>query len=201
MLHHRFLPCVLAATALALTGADWRQFRGSHSDSVSPNDQIPLEWNDNQNIAWRIDLPGRGPSSPIVVGDRVFVTCSSGRNQTRLHVLSFSAETGQKIWERQFWATGRTMMHPSTANAAPTPASDGKQVFAFYSSNDLVCLDLDGNLRWFRGLAYDYPKLATTWGWPRRRSWPTKQSSCRSRTKEIRSRPDWTVKQANPAGV
>ena len=68
------------------------------------------------------------------------------------------------MWRREFWATGRTLTHPSSAVAAPTPASDGQRIFAFYSSNDLICLDLDGNLQWYRGLAFDYPKAGNDAG-------------------------------------
>lgn len=143
-----------------LLGADWSQFRGPSGASAAVSDQsLPLEWNtaEMKNVAWQADLPGRGVSGPIVVGDRIFVTASSGYHQDRLHVLAFDANTGKRLWERQFWATGRTQTHPTSANAAPTPASDGKAIYAFYSSNDLICLDLDGNLRWFRGLAHDFP--------------------------------------------
>ena len=126
----------------AVGGADWPQFRGPNSNSVSRDSQPPLEWSENQNVAWKVELPGRGPSSPIVVGGRVIVTCSSGILQNRLHVLCFDSRSGKKLWERQFWATGRTLSHVSSANAAPTPASDGKQIYPFYSSNDLVCLDI-----------------------------------------------------------
>ncbi|MFV2069814.1 MAG: PQQ-binding-like beta-propeller repeat protein, partial [Pirellulales bacterium] len=151
---------MLAATA----GADWRQFRGNRNDGVATPARIPITWNESQNIAWKVDLPGRGPSSPIVVGDRVVVTCSSGANQDRLHVLCFNVTDGRRRWHRQFWATGRTLCHPSSAVAAPTPASDGRRIFAFYSSNDLACLDLDGNLQWFRGLAFDFPKAGNDVG-------------------------------------
>jgi outer membrane protein assembly factor BamB len=81
-----------------------------------------------------------------------------------LHVLCFDTKSGRRLWHRQLWANGRTMTHPVSANAAPTPASDGRNVYAFYSSNDLVCYDLDGNLRWYRGLAYDYPKAGNDIG-------------------------------------
>jgi outer membrane protein assembly factor BamB len=81
-----------------------------------------------------------------------------------LIVLCFDAKSGQQIWKREFWATGRCHHHPTSANAAPTPASDGKNIYAFYSSNDLVCLDLDGNLQWYRGLAHDYPKAGNDVG-------------------------------------
>jgi outer membrane protein assembly factor BamB len=152
------LGCLLVAVmASAVAAADWPQFRGTASNSVSRDPQPPKDWSESENVAWKVPLPGRGPSSPIVVGSRVFVTCSSGVNQDRLHVLCFDAASGKQLWERQFWATGRTLSHSASANAAPTPASDGKLLFAFYSSNDLVCLDLEGNLKWLRGLAHDFP--------------------------------------------
>jgi outer membrane protein assembly factor BamB len=152
--------CLLAA----FCGADWKQFRGPNGTSVSQENSPPEKWSETENVAWRVDLPGRGPSSPIIVGGRVYVTCSAGARQDRLIVLCFDAKSGQSIWRREFWATGRTLTHPQSAVAANTPASDGQRIFAFYSSNDLICLDLDGNLQWYRGLAFDYPKAGNDAG-------------------------------------
>src|SRR3954463_3623640 len=138
---------LITVYCLQLTGAfgsDWPQFRGPGSSAASPAAKIPKK----PSIEWSAPLPGRGLASPIIVGDRVFVTCSSGPKQQRLHVICFNARDGSKRWERQFWATGRTMSHEKTCVAAPTPASDGRRIFAIYSSNDLLCLDLDGNLLW-----------------------------------------------------
>jgi outer membrane protein assembly factor BamB len=154
---------LLCAVAL-LTGADWRQFRGTDTSSVASNEALPTSWSDKENIAWKSKLPGRGLSGPIVIGDRVYVTASSGHHQDRLHVLAFDAASGQQLWERQFWATGRTMCHEKMAVATPQPASDGQRIFAFYSSNDMACLDLDGNLLWFRGLTHDYPNASNSLG-------------------------------------
>ena len=144
--------------------ADWRQFRGPDGNGVAAEVGLPTHLEDAKSLAWKADLPGRGLSSPIIVGDRVFVTCSSGARQQRLHVICFNAADGSKRWERQFWATGRTMCHEKTSIAAPTPVSDGERVFAFFSCNDLACLDLDGNLLWFRGLNRDYPNASNSLG-------------------------------------
>jgi outer membrane protein assembly factor BamB len=99
-----------------------------------------------------------------VVEDHIIVTSSSGVDQNRLHVQCFDAKTGKEEWHRQFWATGRTMCHNKMCVATPTPASDGKRIFAFYSSNDVACLDLEGNLLWYRGLGYDYPNASNSLG-------------------------------------
>ena len=156
------LPLALSAI-LPLSAGDWPQFRGPHGNGLSDETNLPSQV-DASTIAWTANLPGRGLSSPIIIGDRVFVTCSSGPKQDRLHVICFNAADGSKRWERQFWATGRTMCHEKTSVAAPTPASDGQRIFAIFSSNDLVCLDLDGNLLWLRGLTQDYPNASNSLG-------------------------------------
>lgn len=158
---------VLAMGGLLLGAAvagDWRQFRGPAANGASPETGLPSTFEGDRSIAWKAALPGRGLSSAIVVGDRVFVTCASGPRQQRLHVVCFRASDGAKLWERQFWATGRTMCQEKTCVAAPSPASDGQYLFALYSSNDLVCLDLEGNLIWLRGLTADYPNASNSLG-------------------------------------
>ena len=94
----------------------------------------------------------------------MFLTCSSGPEQNRLRVLCFDATDGQLLWERQFWATGRTVCHEKTSVAAPTPCTDGKRLYAIFSSNDLVCLDFEGNLIWLRGITADYPNVSNSLG-------------------------------------
>jgi outer membrane protein assembly factor BamB len=157
-----FAALVLLST-LACSAADWRQFRGNDATGVARDDKAPQALDESKQ-AWRVDLPGRGLSGPIVVGTRVFLTASTGADQERLHVLCFSTTDGTLQWERQFWATGRTQCHQKMAVATPTPASDGQRVFAFFSCNDLACLDLEGNLLWFRGLTHDFPNASNSLG-------------------------------------
>ncbi|MGQ9576255.1 MAG: outer membrane protein assembly factor BamB family protein [Thermoguttaceae bacterium] len=138
-------------------GSDWRHFRGTDNTSVSEEKGLPVSFSQHQNVAWRAELPGGGPSSPIVVAGRVIVTAASGPRQERLHVVCLDAATGGPCWQRRLWATGHTIHEPFGGVAAPTPASDGQLVFALFSSNDLACFDLEGNLRWLRGLALESP--------------------------------------------
>jgi outer membrane protein assembly factor BamB len=146
--------------------ADWLQFRGPGASGISlePAAGLPTKLDIGSSIAWEAGLPGKGLSSPIVIGKKVFLTCSSGPEQNRLHVICFHADTGASIWDRTFRASGRTICHNKTAVAAPTPVSDGKRIFALFSSNDLFCLDLDGNLLWLRGLTQDYPNASNGLG-------------------------------------
>lgn len=150
---------IAALAAVSLAG-DWPQFRGPGSTGVAADATIPTK----PKIQWSAPLPGRGLASPIVVGKHVFVTCSSGPAQERLHVICFNAADGAKVWERQLQATGRTMSHPKTSIAACTPCSDGRRIFALWSSNDLAAFDLDGNLLWVRGLTADYPNVSNSLG-------------------------------------
>lgn len=159
-------PLLLASallTAASLHAEDWRQFRGPHGDGVAPGASLPSKL-DAQSVAWAADLPGRGVSSPIVVGERVFVTGSSGPKNEQLRVLCFNLTDGSLRWDRHFWATGRTMTHPKISTATSTPTSDGRNVYALFSSNDCVALDLDGNLIWYRGLGRDYPNANNSLG-------------------------------------
>jgi outer membrane protein assembly factor BamB len=156
----RLVHLVLAAGIVFGAGADWRHFRGTDNTSVSTDRELAKnlglpERFGPESVAWKAPLPGTGPSCPIVVSGRVFVTAATGPKQDRLHLLAFDAASGRPLWERQLWATGHTVCNSYGGVAAPTPASDGQRVFAFYSSNDLACFDLDGNLQWFRGLAFE----------------------------------------------
>lgn len=156
---------LVASSAFASQADQWLGFRGDGS-SLAPEASPPTDWSveSGSNVAWTADLPGRGVSGPIVAGGRVLVTASDGPLRERLHVLAFDEQTGERLWARQLWATGRTNCHPTSANAAPTPTSDGQRVFVFYSSNDLAAFDLNGNLLWFRGLTLDHPGVGNDVG-------------------------------------
>jgi outer membrane protein assembly factor BamB len=154
---------LLATGIIGQTQAgNWPQFRGPDGSGVA-NEKLPTNLG-KQHIKWEIDIPGRGLSSPVIQGDKVFLSAASGPDQSRLHVICLNAKSGTKVWERQFWATGRTMTHPKTCVAAPTPVVSGNRLFVLYSSNDLICLDLDGNLQWLRGLTLDYPNASNSLG-------------------------------------
>ncbi len=152
---------LIALTPLA-QASDWPGYRGNGTAIGTSN--IPLTWSKTENLLWSAPLPGQGPSSPIVIGNTVFVTASSGYKQDRLHVFAFDGSTGKKQWERQLWATGRTECHPKSAMAAPTPIADSVRVYALFATAVLVCFDHQGNMLWYRPLSQEYPSISNQVG-------------------------------------
>jgi len=154
---------IFLAISVLPSHADWLQFRGPNGNGYVKGANPPTALS-KDSIAWSVELPGRGLASPIVVGDIVVVTCASGPDQRLLHIYSFDKKNGAIRWHRQFRATGRTMTQPKTCVAAPSPTSDGKHIYALFSSNDLFCFNLDGDLIWIRSLTLDYPNASNSLG-------------------------------------
>lgn len=156
--------CLGLTLTLPCSAADWPQFKGPNAVGVSDEKDLPTEWDKAKNVKWKVDLPARGVSSPVVAAGRVYVTCSSGIRDDRLHVLCFDAATGKHLWHRQLQATGGTAAHPKSCMAAPTPVADATGVYALFATADLVAFDADGTLRWYRSLTGDYPTITNQVG-------------------------------------
>lgn len=144
--------------------ADWAQFRGANGSAVSPETNLPAGFSDTSGLRWKATLPGRGVSSPVIVGGRVYVTCSNGAKDDRLHVVCIDAATGAQLWHRQLSATGSTACHPKTCMAAPTPVADETGVYALFATGDVAAFDREGTLCWYRSLVGDYPRLSNQVG-------------------------------------
>src|ERR671918_148306 len=97
-------------SVLALGAADWPQFRGPDGRATSPESGLPLTWSTGQNIIWKTTMPGFGASSPITVGNQIFVTCYSGyglgkevkdeKRHLRFHLLCVNAADGAIKWDK-----------------------------------------------------------------------------------------------------
>ncbi len=153
----------LAGPAVAAEPNRWLGFRG---DGTSAGAAAPstLSVGDGGNLAWQRQMPGDSVAGPIVIGDLIVSTSSAGQDGEAIFVSGIDLATGEIRWEQSFRATGRPFCHPTSANAAPTSVSDGERIYSFFSSNDLVCLSLDGELLWYRGLGYDYPQAGNDIG-------------------------------------
>jgi len=159
--------------ALSVAQADWPQWRGPSANGIAPDKDVPTEWGPNRNIAWKVPLSGVGTSTPIIWGDRVFLTSQMGDGPSegydfagasvarrmgrlpavQLAVHAFSRASGKLLWEYKFDAERPTpSVHIKHNLASPSCATDGKLVYAWMGTGQLVALDMDGKLVWKRNL-------------------------------------------------
>jgi outer membrane protein assembly factor BamB len=143
--------------------ADWSQFRGPGGLGASQETGVPTSWSAEKNVKWRAALPGPGTSSPIVVGNRVYLTSYSGyaeqvelpgqMGNLKRHLVAIQRDTGEVLWVRDFkpvlpestYSGGNNARHGYSSS---TPISDGKRLYVFFGKSGVYCLDLEGKEIW-----------------------------------------------------
>jgi len=130
----------------------WARWRGPSGQGVVTGTGYPDSWSASENVKWKVPVPGDGNSSPIVWGDRIFVTTAYDGGR-RLSVVAFRRTDGTKLWET-FAPEGRTPHgnHYKNGYASATPATDGQHIYASFGSRGLLALDMNGKQVWFRDL-------------------------------------------------
>ncbi len=154
--------CVLVSTSTA--GADWTRFRGPNGSGIAADGlATPVRWGPSANVKWKTDLPGAGVSCPIVVGDRVYVTCYSGygldrakpgdQKNLKRHLVCVDRRTGKLMWIRSVDAvlpedpyTGVGV--PAHGYASHTPVSDGENVYVFFGKTGALAFNKEGKQLW-----------------------------------------------------
>ena len=142
---------------------DWRVWRGPNRNGIAASDQKPVsEWSADRNVIWKVDVPGRGHSSPIVVSDLVVLTTADEQARTQ-SVVAFDRERGRKLWERVLHK-GKfcKKIHKKNTHASPTPSSDGTTIYATFPNDEKVwlsALDLRGRVRWSKEVGAYAPRL------------------------------------------
>ncbi len=157
----------------------WPQWRGPLGAGVAPTARPPVEWSENKNIRWKTALPGKGHSTPIVWGERIFLTTAIPYGEpikprvvrpgahdnlamTQNHefaVLAVSRKTGKILWQQTVHkAAPHEAGHVTASLASASPVTDGEHVFAFFGSYGLYCLDFGGKLIWKKDLGEMHSK-------------------------------------------
>lgn len=139
---------------------NWPQWRGPTGDSVSRETNLPAEWSETKNVAWKLPLPGKGGSTPIVWGDRIFLTSADEKD---IVVLCISTQ-GKEVWKRTLAVGDRTYMRDEANNASPSPSTDGKYVWALAGNGDFACFDFAGTEVWRCNLQKMYGTFRQNWG-------------------------------------
>jgi hypothetical protein len=150
----------ILATITGGASADWPQFRGPTGQGISTDKGVPLTWGPDKNVAWKATLPGAGTSSPIVVGDRIFVTCYSGfrepgkgagrMDDLKRHVVCLSMKDGKQLWEQTVPSKlpEQDNIREGHGYASSTPVADKERVYAFFGISGVVAFDHDGKELW-----------------------------------------------------
>jgi len=129
---------------------EWPAWRGPRGDGTSTESRVPLRWSTDENIAWKTPIPGKGHASPIVWGDRIFVTTCKEKEQQRM-LLALDRRTGEILWERLVLTARLEKRNRLNSYASSTPATDGKRVWATFLDFprvQVVCYDVEGNETW-----------------------------------------------------
>ncbi|VTS05861.1 PQQ-binding-like beta-propeller repeat protein [Tuwongella immobilis] len=160
----------MALLPMMLIAADWPQWRGPNLDGVAQDGTYPTEWDGTKgtNIAWKMPLPGAGNSSPVIVGEDLFLTATSGAKHGELHLLCYARGDGKLRWQTDFTATPADapfkMFPPERGHAASTVAVSGNSVVALFGTGDLVCVDRTGKPIWMRSLTSEYGVIRNDYG-------------------------------------
>jgi outer membrane protein assembly factor BamB len=170
----------------------WPQFRGPYASGIVESTQLPVHWDviTGENILWKLKIPGLGHSSPVIWGDRLFLTTAisgSGSDSLRVGLYGDTDEVGDRsvhefwvycidkrsgtiLWERlAHRGVPVTERHTKSSHANPTPATDGRYVLAFFGSDGMYCYDFEGKLIWTKNFGrinagpYDEPDVE--WGY------------------------------------
>ena len=171
-------PSVAGILALLLCSGhalavDWPQFRGPAGDGCAPSADPPLVWNESSNLAWKVQLTGRGRSSPIVLGERIWLTAAVEQGVVRTNIRSDDMQVAEHVWLRTTCldrATGKTVWetalfdvpHPDPVHwlnswATPTPAAEPGRVYCDFGTYGTVCLEAGtGKLLWQQQLRLDH---------------------------------------------
>jgi PQQ-like domain len=179
----RALLIPLLLTAVAFSSDQWPQFRGPESNGVADDPQVPDTWSATRNVVWKTEIPGNGWSSPVVWGDRIFVTSvistvapeapkkglyfggnreAIPTDEHRWMVYAVDFKTGKIAWEREVHrGSPASSHHLKNTYASETPVTDGERVYAYFGNLGLFVFDMDGKALW----SQPWGPFRTRYGW------------------------------------
>ena len=154
--------CLLLWISLAsvLNAANWPMWRGAGGSGVTSEKNLPVKWSATENIAWKIDLPQRGNSTPVTWGNRIFLTQPLEKEQRRT-LICLDRRNGKLLWQRGVKYAAKEETHRTNPYCSESPATDGERVVTMFGSAGVYCFDFDGKLLWKRE---DLAPIEFEWG-------------------------------------
>lgn len=152
------LMSVFLSRAASAAEGDWPQWRGPSSDGHTTETNVPVKW-DEKSVVWKTALPGIGQSSPVIAGDRIFLTSALENGRQRV-VFSVDRKNGKILWQETVWDGEPEKSHQMNGWASATCATDGKYVVAFFGKGGIHCFDVEGKKQW----SIDIGQFPGVWG-------------------------------------
>jgi outer membrane protein assembly factor BamB len=149
---------VCASVAMVMGAEDWPAFRGPSGDGHSPERGLPAEWSETRNVVWKAAVPGQGWSSPVIAGDRAWLTTAQDAERggdVVLRALAFDVASGKIAVNTELFRISRNgPRHPKNSFASPTPILDGDRVYVHFGAEGTAALTTTGDILWKTRLSY-----------------------------------------------
>lgn len=137
----------------------WPQWRGANQNGVATGEKFPIRWSEDSGIAWRIELPGRGGSTPVIQGETAYLTTGM---DDKNWLIAVNTETGKLDWQAELGAD-KGGKHRKGSGSNPSPVVDGDLVYAYFRSGDLGCVDSSGEVKWIVNLQEQHGEDSLWW--------------------------------------
>src|SRR5215510_10614284 len=146
---------VLLLLALLLPASDWPQFRGPTGQGHSDERGLPLNWSETKNVKWKVAIPGKGWSSPVIPGDKIWLTTATEEGKS-LGAISVDRNTGAILQNVEvFRLKSAKLTNSKNSFASPTPIIDGDHVYVHFGAFGTACITQSGEIVWKTKLEYD----------------------------------------------
>jgi outer membrane protein assembly factor BamB len=149
----RSLLCLLASVVIVCQtpAADWPAWRGPMNSGVTSESDLPTHWTSTDNVRWKVDLPAPGNGTPIVVGQRIFLT-QAFEGGLRRALVAYQRTDGKKLWQEEVACPTKETSHPDNPPCSSSPVADATAVFAHFASGGVLACTHDGHRLWHRDL-------------------------------------------------
>lgn len=152
--------CAVLVSLAAAQAGNWPQWRGPNLDGTSDETNLPVKWSAEENITWKLPLPGLSGATPVIWGERIFVNVTDGDN---IELWCVDRNTGQPLWKKLLGG-GNVRMRKHNMSS-PSPVTDGKSVWVMTGTGLLRRLDFEGKEIWLRDIQKDYGQFGLNWGY------------------------------------
>ncbi len=154
---------MLFLAAMTSNGSVWPAFLGAGAKHNSAQ-SVPLNWSPTENVAWQVELPGYGQSSPVIWDSHIFATSVEGPNKDTYHTVCIDSASGKEKWRKNIANSFPVKNSHYVSRAAPTPVVDANRVVSFFESGDCIAYSHDGDELWRRNLGKDDGPLTAEFG-------------------------------------